>query len=199
MPNPYKRHKARWLILQGLYQLQLNDKNPTEIELESESSPIYRQADRDYFHATFQGIVNRQEELNAIITSINDSADAIIDPIMRSILYIGIYELQYCEDLDHPIIIKEAILLCKEFLHEESHVFANSILDQATQKIRPFAHTPAILETSEIAENAAIIEFPAPPEPLETPTTTETSAISETSETQQPPKRPKLHKLYGRV
>lgn len=135
--SPRKRHKSRWLILQGLYQLQLNEKDPKEVETESESSPVYRLSDKEYFHNTFQGIIEHKEELNAIIAEINTSADASIDPIMRAILQIGLYELQYCQDLDHPVIIKEAIVLCQEFMHKESHIFANSILDQATKKLRP--------------------------------------------------------------
>ncbi len=135
--SPRKRHKSRWLVLQCLYQLQLNEKNPKEAEMEMEQSPIYRLADKEYFHNTFQGIIDHQEELNSTIIEINKSTDARIDPIMRAILQIGLYELQYYKDLDHPVIIKEAIVLCHEFLHQDSHVFANSLLDQAAKKLRP--------------------------------------------------------------
>lgn len=134
--SPRKRHKSRWLILQCLYQLQLNDKDPKEVEAESEESHIYRLADKEYFHSVFQGIIQHKDELDATLAEINKFKDTKLDPIMLAVLQIGLYELQYRKDIDHPVIIKEAIVLCKEFMHADSHIFANRILDLAAKKIR---------------------------------------------------------------
>lgn len=136
MPNPRQRHKSRQLALQGLYQLQLSENPPDEIEERSKLSPFYLQCDTEYFHQIFQGITQKRDEMNKLVDKHNLKPGYMIDPIMRAILHIGLYELSYCPEIDHPIIITEAVKLSQEFLHEESHSFANSILDQAARTIR---------------------------------------------------------------
>lgn len=136
-----QRHKSRQLLLQSLYQLELSDNQADAIEEHSKTSEIYKQTDNDYFHSTFQGIISELDELNNLIAEISKGREVKLDPIMRAIILIGLYELKHYEDLAHAIIIKEAILLCKEFMHEDSHTFANAFLDQAARHIRGTAQS----------------------------------------------------------
>ncbi len=134
--NPHRRHKARQLSLQALYQFQLSGNEPKEIEESCKFSPVYRKSDKEYFLKIFRGVVEHREEIAEIISQINKSPDIYTDPIMNAVLQIGVYELKYCPELDYPVIINEALLLCHEFLHQESHAFANIMLDQAVMEVR---------------------------------------------------------------
>ena len=134
--NPHRRHKARQLSLQALYQFQLSGNEPKEIEESCKLSPVYRKSDKEYFLKIFRGVVEHREEIAEIISQINKSPDIYTDPIMNAVLQIGVYELKYCPELDYPVIINEALLLCHEFLHQESHAFANIMLDQAVMEVR---------------------------------------------------------------
>ena len=134
--NPHRRHKARQLSLQALYQFQLSGNEPKEIEETCKFSPVYRKSDKEYFLKIFRGVVEHREEIAEIISQINKSPDIYTDPIMNAVLQIGVYELKYCPELDYPVIINEALLLCHEFLHQESHAFANIMLDQAVMEVR---------------------------------------------------------------
>lgn len=134
--SQYKRHRARQLTLQALYQLQLSHNKPDEVEENSRLSPLYKKCDAEYFIQIFHGITNKNREIDEILRGVNREANFIIDPIMRAVLQIGVYELKYCPELDHAVIIKEAILLCNEFLNEKGHSFANSILEQTAVRLR---------------------------------------------------------------
>ena len=155
--NPHRRHKSRQLSLQALYQFQLSGNEPKEIEESCKLSPVYRKSDKEYFLKIFRGVVEHREEIAEIVSQINKSPDIYTDPIMNAVLQIGVYELKYCPELDYPIIINEALLLCHEFLHQESHAFANIMLDQAVMEVRGIqtptnkANTAPAEETDEYA------------------------------------------------
>ena len=179
--NPHRRHKARQLSLQALYQFQLSGNEPKEIEETCKFSPVYRKSDKEYFLKIFHGVVEHREEIAEIISQINKSPDIYTDPIMNAVLQIGVYELKYCPELDYPVIINEALLLCHEFLHQESHAFANIMLDQAVMEVRGIqtptnkANTVPAEETDEYAMSD---EYAASDEEAEVPTE-ETAAPAE--------------------
>ena len=165
--NPHRRHKARQLSLQALYQFQLSGNEPKEIEETCKFSPVYRKSDKEYFLKIFRGVVEHREEIAEIISQINKSPDIYTDPIMNAVLQIGVYELKYCPELDYPVIINEALLLCHEFLHQESHSFANIMLDQAVMEVRGI-QTPTnkanAVPDEETDEYAMSDEYAAPDE-----------------------------------
>ena len=131
-----KRHLSRTLALQGLYELQISA-NATDIIMEnSKNSPLYSDADASYYEELFTGIVAEIAELDTMIERFKNPPNYRIDPIMRAILQIGLYELAHRPELDLPIIIKEAITLSKEFLPDKSHTFAHAFLDHAAAEIR---------------------------------------------------------------
>ena len=171
--NPHSRHKARQLSLQALYQFQLSGNEPKEIEETCKFSPVYRKSDKEYFLKIFHGVVEHREEIAEIISQINKSPDIYTDPIMNAVLQIGVYELKYCPELDYPVIINEALLLCHEFLHQESHAFANIMLDQAVMEVRGI-QTPTnkanAVPAEETDEYAMSDEYAASDEEAEVPT-----------------------------
>ena len=56
-----------------------------------------------------------------------------IDPIEMGILWIGSYEILYCEDVPKTVIINEAIELAKTFGADGSFQYINAILDAVTK------------------------------------------------------------------
>jgi len=54
-----------------------------------------------------------------------------------ALLRLAVYELLYCPDVPHNVIINEAIELGKRFGTEETPAFVNGVLDQIAKKVRP--------------------------------------------------------------
>ena len=59
-----------------------------------------------------------------------------LNPVERSILRIGCYELVHHIEIPYPIVLDEAIELAKDFGATDSFKYINSILDEVAKKVR---------------------------------------------------------------
>ena len=59
-----------------------------------------------------------------------------LDPVERTILRIGAYELQARPDVPYRVVINEGLELAKRFGAEQSHRYINTILDKLAHKLR---------------------------------------------------------------
>ena len=127
--TPASRHKARRFAMQGVYEWQLSGNDPFEIEAR------YR-VDLAYFHELLQQTTRRALELDAVYVSFLDRDINQLNPVERSILRIGCYELVHHIEIPYPIVLDEAIELAKDFGATDSFKYINSILDEVAKKVR---------------------------------------------------------------
>jgi len=127
-----QRVEAREFVLSALYRREFL---PTRIEeILSEIDPG---EERPYIERLFTGIIERREEIDAMI-----GAHTIgwrferLGLIDRNVLRIGVYELLYDEEIPPEVAIDQAVELAKKYGTEQARVFVNGILDRIWKESR---------------------------------------------------------------
>ncbi len=130
------RHKARRAAVQALYQWQLTQQAPGEIEnhfiLDHEMDDI----DVDYFHHLVREIPLHIHELDDHITPHLDRRLNDVDPVELACLRIGTYEFEVHPEIPYKVILNEAVELAKTFGAEHGHKYVNAILDKVAEGLR---------------------------------------------------------------
>ncbi len=135
-PSPAARHKARCLLIQALYQWQINPLPIIDIATEFLSYHADAKIDLNYFNDVLQGIVEHFEALDQLLHPYLDRPINEVSPIEKNILRLGAYELAYRPDLPYRIVINEALRLTKTYGGSDGHKFVNGILDKLADQLR---------------------------------------------------------------
>ena len=126
------RHLSRTIAMQSLYEwdfLGQATERLSEIIAynKTEFAPDFD--DGGYIDGTVKQIVDRQEELDAIITQFApDWPMSNMTVIDRNILRLGVYELKFNLAIPSKVAINEAIELGKTFGGDASGKFVNGVL-----------------------------------------------------------------------
>jgi N utilization substance protein B len=131
------RHKARRAAVQALYQWQMTEQAPTEIEnhfiLDHEMDDV----DMDYFHHLVREIPLHRHELDDHLLRHLDRALDDVDPVELACLRIGAYEFEFQPEIPYKVVLNEAVELAKTFGGEHGHKYVNAILDKVALDLRP--------------------------------------------------------------
>ncbi len=131
-----KRHRARALTVQALYQWQVGGQDPESILarfLEEHKGRKFQQA---YFQEIFSGVVFNIDLVDDQLQPYLDRKMNELDPVERAILRLSTYELIKRNDIPYKVIINEAIELAKTYGADQSHKYINAILDKMGLKLR---------------------------------------------------------------
>jgi N utilization substance protein B len=134
--NARGRHGARRLLLQALYQSQISGHDVEELTAQFSALPEFSFVDGDFFNELLSEVLGGTEALDQCIATAADRPVAQLDPVERSILWIGIAELTAHPEIPAGVVINEAVELAKEFGAEASFKYVNAILDKAAGKLR---------------------------------------------------------------
>lgn len=129
------RKRARDLLVQALYQWQLSQAAPEQIEAEFRADNG-RKVDWDFFHQALTTIMGTPQEIDALFLPHLDRDPTQLDPIEIGILRLGCFELAKRIDVPYKVVINEGVELAKKYGATESHKFVNGILDKAAQQLR---------------------------------------------------------------
>ena len=126
-----RRSRAREIVLQVLYQDDLNSDQPEDIRLKFISSRLNQdQALIDFALQLLAGVREHQEQVDVRLeeTARNWrlSRMAATD---RNVLRLGAYEILYTDTPDR-VVINEAIELAKRYGTNNSSQFVNGVLDR---------------------------------------------------------------------
>jgi N utilization substance protein B len=124
------RHRARELVLMGLYayeqQDSWSDEDLENIIGDEKLSERNIQFTKDLFHH----VVDNLERLDSIISKLARNWElSRIAMLDRNILRMAIIEVQKMPDVPVKVVINEAIELAKTFSTRESSAFVNGLLD----------------------------------------------------------------------
>ena len=133
------RSRARELIVQALYQMQITGHDESELREQFHERPDYRRVDKSYFDDLLGAICNFQAELEGNIDELADRPVGQLDPIEKGILLLGFYELKSVPDVPFKVVINESVNLAKRFGAVDGHKYINAVLDRAVKKYRPDA------------------------------------------------------------
>ena len=131
-----QRRKARRLVLQALYQWLMADLDPKAIAKQfREETP--GKVDWDYFEEVFSEIPNSAQKLDEFLAPLLDRDLAALDPIEKSLLYLGSFELTNRIDVPYRVVINECVELAKIFGATDSYKYINGVLDKLAPTLRP--------------------------------------------------------------
>lgn len=130
------RVRARRCAVQALYQWQMSDRDPVEILREFESDRELVDVDMDYFEQLVRDVPAGFEELRGDLAACLDREWPQLDPVERSVLLIGAYEMRHCPEMPYRVVINESVELCKMFGTVEGHRYVNGVLDKLAQSQR---------------------------------------------------------------
>lgn len=128
-----KRHVARSIIMQSLYQWDFKGRPsaamPAIIEQVTKEFGAGIEETAEYVNDTVLGVVDNVDAIDAELTTfapnwrLNDMS--IVD---RNILRLGVYELKFTQNIPPKVAINEAIELAKSYGGPSSGKFVNGIL-----------------------------------------------------------------------
>jgi N utilization substance protein B len=130
------RHRARRSAVQALYQWQLTQQAPGDIESHFILDHSMENTDVDYFHHLVREIPLHLHELDDHLVPHLDREIAEIDPVERAILRIGAFELEFHPEIPYRVVLNEAVELAKTFGAEHGHKYVNAVLDRVAQTLR---------------------------------------------------------------
>ena len=138
--HPFSKHariRARRSAVQALYQWEMTHDPVTEViaEFICDRSEL-KKADVAYFKVMLEGATGKVAEIDTGLTPLLDRPLYELDPVERSILRIGMYELLFHAEVPWRVVVNESVELAKMFGAEQSYKFINGVLDKAAHSIR---------------------------------------------------------------
>jgi len=139
-----KRHKARILAMQALFQLDTRNTNETDIaDLTSFSWIDYEvpEEERDYARAIITATFNHLAEIDTMISDrLVNWEFSRISGVSRAILRTGVAQLLYMpKEADAAVVIDECLLLAKQYDEGQAVAFVNGLLDDVHREKFPDA------------------------------------------------------------
>jgi N utilization substance protein B len=141
-----RRAGARLAAVQALYQMEqtgqsarsvIADFMEDRLGLNDEGEPV-EEADPDIFKSVVEGVVDRQEQIDAAIMKRLAEGWKIerLDATSRAILRGGVYELIAEISLPSQIILDEYVSLAHAFFEGAEPKFINGLLDAVSRDVR---------------------------------------------------------------
>ena len=131
-----ERRKARHYGMQALYQWHMAGASLSDIEAEFLADYDFSHVDLEYFQALLHQVPASVDELDAAIEPLLDRKLDQLDPIERTLLRMGMYELTHRIDVPYKVVINEEVALAKKFGATDSHKYINGVLDKAARELR---------------------------------------------------------------
>ncbi len=131
------RTQSRRVALQALYVWEMTHEEPATIIKNFNEDGLLEGLEFDLFKELLNNISTQAVALDAVYAEYLDRSVAMIDPIERAVMRIGVYELQEKPEIPYKVVINECVELAKRFGAEEGHKFINGILDKASKQLRP--------------------------------------------------------------
>lgn len=130
------RTKAREQILQLLYLMEQAKLAAAEAITFFEGNFEVHDREMPFIRSRLEGIALQLEEIDKKIAKCSEHWKMNRMPkVDRNILRLGVYELEYCQDVPVSVTINEAIELGKKFGDINTAKFVNGILDKIAKDL----------------------------------------------------------------
>jgi N utilization substance protein B len=131
-----RRRKARHYAMQALYQWHMADSPVAVIEAEFRTDYDFTHVDGEYFHDILHGVPATVDELESLFAPLLDRQLDELDPIERTLLRMGTWELKQRIDVPYRVVINEAVGLARKFGATDGHKYVNGVLDRLARELR---------------------------------------------------------------
>ena len=122
--------------MQALYQWHMAGASLAQIEAEFRGEYDFAHVDLEYFQALLHGVPACVDELEEVLAPLLDRKLGALDPIERTLLRMGTYELKERIDVPYKVVINEAVALTKKFGATDGHKYINGVLDKVARQLR---------------------------------------------------------------
>jgi len=122
--------------MQGLYEWQVSDNKPSEIETQYLIEKETNKVDIEYFRELISKVPLHCEELDTHISPLISRPLAEVDLVELAVLRLGTYELLYHPEVPYRVVINESVELVKMFGADQGHRFVNGIMDRLAAGLR---------------------------------------------------------------
>ncbi len=144
-----RRSKAREVVLQMLYQIDVNPDVGAAAVREMIREQLPDEGLQSFAWSLFAGVRESRAQLDArISTAAENWTMARMAPTDRNALRLGAYELLFTET-PHRVVIDETIELARRFGAAQSPQFVNGILDRLIPPEKRSSEAPQSEESSE--------------------------------------------------
>lgn len=94
--------------------------------------------DAALFKTIIYGVHERHVEVESIVTANlrKDASDRVVEPLLKSILMCGVYEILVQEDIDAPILINDYLNVGHAFYEKNEVALVNGVLDSVAKMLR---------------------------------------------------------------
>jgi len=123
------RTGTRQLLLQVLYQHQMNKDDLETLLNQSLKIKEFSRIDQDYYQTLLSEVLENQNQIEEITSKYLDRPIEQIDPIEKAIMWIAVTEILFHPDVPVSVVINEAVELAKLFGAEGSYQYVNAVLD----------------------------------------------------------------------
>lgn len=134
--SPGPRGRARELLVQALYQMQIASHDKRELLVQFRERPEYERVDKAFFDEALGAILDERAAIEELAVQYLDRPLTQLDPVERGILMLGFYELQSRTEIPYRVVINEAVNLTRRFGAVDGHKYVNAVLDRAAGQIR---------------------------------------------------------------
>lgn len=124
-----KRHVSRIAVMQALFERESREVEDMEQSVEWNAEDL-GEMDEEFADELLKGVLAKEEDIKkAVEQHAPDWSIERMDPIARSTLLVGAYELLYQDDAPPAVVMNEAIDIAKEYGTLESGKFVNGVLN----------------------------------------------------------------------
>lgn len=136
MTNRKQRHKARRLALQAIYQWEMTEHKPVDLELQFREANDFSKIDEAYFSKLVHGVITQISAVDEAFEHVLDRKKNELNPVELSILRLATYELLFELEVPYKVVINEALELTKTFGATEGYKYVNAVLDAIAPTLR---------------------------------------------------------------
>lgn len=130
------RRKARKRAVDVLYESEMRGADTLQVlsdRIDRADPPI-----AEYTRTLVAGVVEHRARIDELITTYaQDWSLDRMPPVDRNIVRVATFELLWCDDIDTPVAISEAVELAKSLSTDDSPRFVNGLLDRLANQASP--------------------------------------------------------------
>lgn len=127
------RHRARRNAVQALYQWDLTGQKASSIQASFIPDERLTGRHQSYFETLIKETPANIALIDATIAQYADRPVDKLDPLEKSILRVGVYELQFQLDVPQNVVVNEAIEIAKLFCADHGYKYVNGVLDKVVK------------------------------------------------------------------
>ena len=127
------RHLARRNAVQALYQWDMTGQSASSIKANFIYDDRLTGRYQEYFETLIKEIPANIDTIDGTIAQYADRPVNKLDPLEKSILRVGVYELKYQIDVPQNVVVNEGIEIAKLFCADHGYKYVNGVLDKVVK------------------------------------------------------------------